>query len=102
MKREDHSCLWISFKYERLSDFCFDYGKLGHTKYACAKVMSGKASDPRYAFGPRLRAQPLPSLPMTDKRFGHSEKKEKSVPDSNRSSSIGLLLRSHQRSKNWS
>ncbi|KAI7982273.1 hypothetical protein LOK49_LG15G01605 [Camellia lanceoleosa] len=29
---------WISYKYEKLSNFCYDYGSLGHDKSSCKFV----------------------------------------------------------------
>ncbi|KAL7175920.1 hypothetical protein ACSBR2_029486 [Camellia fascicularis] len=44
---------WISFKYEKLSDFCFDYGRIGHERKVCKFVSrdEGRASG----YGPGLR-----------------------------------------------
>lgn len=50
--------VWIQFKYERLSDFCYKCGELGHNVGTCQKTMphSEGVLDPRYAFRPWLRA----------------------------------------------
>lgn len=59
IKREDGS----KFEFERLSDFCYQCGKLGHTQSSCSLDMPELEGvpDPRKAFGPWLRASPLPS-----------------------------------------
>lgn len=36
IKRENGDTLWISFKYERLSDFCYGCGRIDHTEKACS------------------------------------------------------------------
>ncbi|KAI7993273.1 Uncharacterized protein LOK49_LG11G00768 [Camellia lanceoleosa] len=43
---------WISFKYEKLSDFCFDCGRIGHERNVCKFVSrdEGRASG----YGPGL------------------------------------------------
>lgn len=66
MKREDGSMLWISIKYERLSDFCFDCGKLGHSKSACVSDITEKKEDPHFEFGPWLRTPPTFQSPTHD------------------------------------
>lgn len=32
---EDGDKLWIQFKYEKITDLCFNYGHLGHTQNLC-------------------------------------------------------------------
>ncbi|KAI8025162.1 hypothetical protein LOK49_LG02G00868 [Camellia lanceoleosa] len=51
--QKDGSNLWISFKYERLSDFCFDCGRIGHERTTC-KFMSREAGR-NSGYGPDLR-----------------------------------------------
>ncbi|KAI7994977.1 hypothetical protein LOK49_LG11G01737 [Camellia lanceoleosa] len=45
--------LWISFKYEKLSNFCFDCGRLGHDRHSC-KFVSREAGS-KSGYGPQLR-----------------------------------------------
>lgn len=35
IKREDESQLWIQFKYERISDLCYRFGRIDHNEVAC-------------------------------------------------------------------
>lgn len=57
IKNEDESFRWLAFKYERLSDFCFNCGKLGHVSTSCSssKVQTDGVLHPKYAFGPWLK-----------------------------------------------
>lgn len=55
--RENRHPAWVQLKYERLSDFCFFCGRLGHTKIYCPATET-PPSPP--LFGPNLRAAPPP------------------------------------------
>ncbi|KAK9292422.1 hypothetical protein L1049_020392 [Liquidambar formosana] len=54
--------VWIQFRYERLSNFCYQYGRLSHISKACPydiTVLNSSSSNPCHspmAFGPWLRA----------------------------------------------
>lgn len=53
IRNDDGSHHWIAFKYERLSDFYFSCGKLGHVQASCSNsspLLMGPR-DPRQAFG---------------------------------------------------
>lgn len=59
MNREDGTKLWLAFKYERFSDFCYKCCLISHTESACSMPESGDSSDsdPRLQFRPWLRGQ---------------------------------------------
>ncbi|KAI8013328.1 hypothetical protein LOK49_LG05G02142 [Camellia lanceoleosa] len=44
---------WISFKFEKLSNFCFDCGRIGHERKACKFVAREEVRQSGY--GPNLR-----------------------------------------------
>lgn len=47
---------WAELKYEKLSDFCFDCGRLGHTKNGCKFNMDKNEDDESAAFGDWMKA----------------------------------------------
>lgn len=50
--------IWISFKYELLSEFCYSCGSLLHTDQTCSHSLMHlpRPLDPRSSYGPWLRA----------------------------------------------
>lgn len=46
--------LWISYKYEKLSDFCYDCGRLGHDNRSCKFVSREEGASSGY--NPEMRA----------------------------------------------
>ncbi|KAI8563747.1 hypothetical protein RHMOL_Rhmol03G0132900 [Rhododendron molle] len=55
LKREGKEDLWIKFKYERLSDFCYVCGRIGHGMNDCNEGSAGDRSN--LEFGSYLRAE---------------------------------------------
>ncbi|XP_030970072.1 uncharacterized protein At4g02000-like [Quercus lobata] len=59
LDRSPHSDLWIQFKYERVAEFCYKCGRLGHLKARCLKVSHIDAQIPSkepYGFGHWMKA----------------------------------------------
>jgi hypothetical protein len=57
----------VFFKYERLSTFCFNCGRIGHQKKTCEDNEEeeegfGEVEEKQYSFGPWLRASPPPKI----------------------------------------
>lgn len=50
---------WISFKYEKLADFCYDCDRIGHVNNSCKFVSRGESKDA--GFGPDMRTGTAPS-----------------------------------------
>lgn len=53
IRNGDGSHQWLAFKYERLSDFCYFCGKLGHVSEGCRVIITRFVGprDPRSAYG---------------------------------------------------
>lgn len=52
-KAESSLDIWISFKYEKLSDFCYDCGRIGHDNRVCKFVSREEGVNSGY--GPEFR-----------------------------------------------
>lgn len=66
--------LWVDFKYERLPTFCFGCGRIGHQLKDCEEVKIpddenySELEEKDQAFGPWLRASPLPKFTGEQKK----------------------------------
>lgn len=56
-QRFDAEPCWVQFKYEKISDFCYNCGKMGHTQAGCS--FQPVLSDPNFRFGHRMKAEVL-------------------------------------------
>ncbi|CAJ2671908.1 unnamed protein product [Trifolium pratense] len=60
--------IWVDYKYERLPNFCFACGRIGHQMRDCEEVDDhdtdaySELEEKDQAFGPWLRASPLPKV----------------------------------------
>uniref|UniRef100_A0A803NYQ1 CCHC-type domain-containing protein n=1 Tax=Cannabis sativa TaxID=3483 RepID=A0A803NYQ1_CANSA len=54
---------WVDFRYERLPEFCFECGKLGHPFEQCVSFMErmDNGNDDDLPFGPWMKGSKLPS-----------------------------------------
>lgn len=57
IKREGGSWNWVNFKYERMENFCFVCGIIGHTERECNVVYAHPEKEVERAYGTWLRAQ---------------------------------------------
>ncbi|XP_031120573.1 uncharacterized protein LOC116023706 [Ipomoea triloba] len=55
MKR-DKTWSWVSFRYERLHNFCYCCGMMGHVHKFCLVAREAGVTADRFPFGPELRA----------------------------------------------
>lgn len=58
IQQESGEKLWVAFKFERLSDFCYGCGMIDHTVVACVGEVSGDmhAMRDERCWGPWMRA----------------------------------------------
>jgi interleukin-1 receptor-associated kinase 1 len=60
--------IWVDYKYERLPNFCFACGRIGHQMRDCEEIEDhdsdaySELEEKDLAFGPWLRASPLPKV----------------------------------------
>ena len=60
LDRSPQPDLWIQFKYERIADFCYQCGRLGHLKARCSTSNPSFEQQSRqepYRFGPWMKAE---------------------------------------------
>lgn len=55
IKRQGEEATFIKFKYERLGNFCYYCGCLGHIEDYCEKLYSNESDDGTRLWGPELR-----------------------------------------------
>ncbi|XP_042939552.1 uncharacterized protein LOC122274592 [Carya illinoinensis] len=93
LKRFGNKEVWIAFKYEKLVDFCYACGRLGHSQIFCGFPTS---TLQKIRFGPALRAeyyspQNLPSMQNTEDEAGNMES-EDILPSQNNAPSAELAI----------
>ncbi|BFG16230.1 hypothetical protein CerSpe_025040 [Prunus speciosa] len=50
---------WVEFKFERLSDFCFNCGKLGHLQWNCRFSVSQPGNSEHAAYGDWMKTRAI-------------------------------------------
>ncbi|GAU21788.1 hypothetical protein TSUD_329120, partial [Trifolium subterraneum] len=81
--------IWVDYKYERLPNFCFACGRIGHQMRDCEdiedhdEVQYSELEEKQQAFGPWLRASPLPKMSYEVKKESSSSTCSKSLFPSN-------------------
>lgn len=58
IRKQGGEARMVSFKYERLGDFCYLCGMLGHMEGTCDKLFTLEVDDANRGWGPHLRANP--------------------------------------------
>lgn len=84
-QRFDAEPCWVQFKYERISDFCYNCEKLGRTQGGCS--FQPVLTDPSFRFGPPMKAEGI----MHRRFAGDSPSTEKSPPHCPALSSFFIL-----------
>ncbi|KAI8030217.1 Uncharacterized protein LOK49_LG01G00985 [Camellia lanceoleosa] len=68
-KGPEENDTWVSYKYEKLPDFCYDCGRVGHVRVACKFV--SRAEGAQSGYGPGLRTGRAPMLAISDAQLRH-------------------------------
>ncbi|CAJ2652060.1 unnamed protein product [Trifolium pratense] len=77
--------IWVDYKYERLPNFCFACGRIGHQMRDCEdiedhdEVQYSELEEKQQAFSPWLRASPLPKMSYEVKKESSSSNCSKSL-----------------------
>uniref|UniRef100_A0A803PQH0 Zinc knuckle CX2CX4HX4C domain-containing protein n=1 Tax=Cannabis sativa TaxID=3483 RepID=A0A803PQH0_CANSA len=60
--------LWLDYRYERLPDFCYEYGIIGHVFHKCPSFLEklDEGKEPDLPYGPWLEGSSLPR-PLYDR-----------------------------------
>ncbi|KAF7138348.1 hypothetical protein RHSIM_Rhsim07G0162600 [Rhododendron simsii] len=67
LRRPKEDDLWVKFKYERLSDFCYGCGRISHTVKECKERCSFAAKDWVYDGGIRAESAVIDTIQYGDK-----------------------------------
>ena len=66
--------VWVSSRYEKLSDFCFACGKLGRVMKGCGEEMQmEEANSLKMRYGPMMREVPIRTRGGMERRDNREE-----------------------------
>ncbi|RYR20742.1 hypothetical protein Ahy_B03g065968 [Arachis hypogaea] len=76
-KRNDRSHSWTELKYEKLYNYCYKYGRIGHDKRACEEELVRSLVNPEIPrYGPELTTPGLRLIENEAKKSGIRRRKE--------------------------
>ncbi|QHO43955.1 uncharacterized protein DS421_5g167110 [Arachis hypogaea] len=76
-KRDDRSHSWAEFKYEKLYDYCYKCGRIGHDKRGCEEELVKSPVNPEIPrYGPELTTAGLRSIENEARKAGIRRRKE--------------------------
>ncbi|OMO61130.1 Endonuclease/exonuclease/phosphatase [Corchorus capsularis] len=96
--RQDKGKLWVRLKYEKLGDFCFSCGKIGHLSKFCDAVTLESSRES--AYGPWMKAALVRTV-LEERLISFDEQGTPELPwDGSVNENAGILIRKRPESSN--
>ncbi|OMO67492.1 reverse transcriptase [Corchorus capsularis] len=73
--RQNREKVWAEVKYERLADFCYTCGRIGHVSRKCGEESEAMDENGKPRFGPHMRAAPARDVSWNRGNVGSSSYK---------------------------